>query len=57
MNMLKLLQITDLNILDQLETSFLNNSSVTLNLSGMAISDEGDVSFEIVISMHLTASF
>ena len=50
-------QITDLNILDQLETSFLNNSSVTLNLSGMAISDEGDVSFEIVISMQLTASF
>ena len=26
-------QITDLNVLDQLETSFLNNSAVTLNLS------------------------
>jgi hypothetical protein len=38
--------------LDQLETSFLNNSSVTLNLSGMAISDEGDVSFEIVIDAN-----
>ncbi len=50
-------QITDLNILDQLETSFLNNSSVTLNLSGMAISDEGDVSFEKAIAMQLTASF
>ncbi|MDB2625309.1 hypothetical protein N9Y10_03850 [Flavobacteriaceae bacterium] len=50
-------QITDLNVLDQLETSFLNNSSVTLNLSGMAISEEGDVSFDIGISMQLTASF
>ena len=50
-------QITDLNVLDQLETSFLNNSSVALNLSGMAISEEGDVSFEIGVSMQLTASF
>ena len=50
-------QITDLNVLDQLETSFLNNSAVTLNLSGMAISEEGDVSFDIGISMQLTASF
>ena len=50
-------QITDLNVLDQLETSFLSNSSVTLNLTGMAISDEGDVSFDIGISMQLTASF
>ena len=44
-------QITDLNVLDQLETSFLNNSSVALNLSGMAISEEGDVS---VSYTHLT---
>jgi DNA polymerase III epsilon subunit-like protein len=50
-------QITDLNVLDQLETTFLNNSSVALNLSGMAISEEGDVSFEIGVSMQLTASF
>lgn len=50
-------QITDLNVLDQLETSFLNNSSIALNLSGMAISEEGDVSFEIGVSMQLTASF
>ena len=50
-------QITDLNVLDQLETSFLNNSAVALNLSGMAISEEGDVSFEIGVSMQLTASF
>lgn len=50
-------QITDLNVLDQLETSFLNNSSVALNLSGMALSEEGDVSFEIGVSMQLTASF
>ncbi|MDB4497588.1 hypothetical protein N9254_08975 [Flavobacteriaceae bacterium] len=50
-------QITDLNVLDQLETSFLNNSAVTLNLSGMAISEEGDVLFDIELSMQLTASF
>ena len=50
-------QITDLNVLDQLETSFLNNSSIALSLSGMAISEEGDVSFEIGVSMQLTASF
>jgi len=50
-------QITDLNVLDQLETSFLNNSAVTLNLTGMAISEEGDVLFDIELSMQLTASF
>lgn len=50
-------EITDVNVLEQLETSFLNNSAVTLNLSGMAISEEGDVSFDIVLSMQLTASF
>lgn len=50
-------QITDLNLLDQLETSFLNNSAVTLNLSGMAISEEGDVSFDIELLMQLTATF
>jgi hypothetical protein len=50
-------QITDLNVLDQLETSFLNNSAVTLNLSGIAISEEGDVSFDIELSMQLTATF
>ena len=50
-------QITDLNVLDQLEASFLNNSAVTLNLTGMAISEEGDVLFDIELSMQLTASF
>lgn len=50
-------QITDVNILDSLETSFLNDSSVTLNLSGMARSEEGDVTFEIALVMQLTASF
>lgn len=50
-------QITDVNVLNQLETSFLNNSAVTLNLSGMAISEEGDVSFDIELSMQLTATF
>lgn len=50
-------EITDVNVLEQLETSFLNNNAVTLNLSGMAISEEGDVSFDIALSMQLTASF
>lgn len=50
-------EITDVNVLEQLETSFLNNSAVTLNLFGMAISEEGDISFDINLSMQLTASF
>jgi hypothetical protein len=49
-------QITDTAILDQLETMFLNNSSVSITLSGMAISDEGDVNFELEFSMQLTAA-
>jgi len=47
--------ITDTAVLDQLETLFLNNSSVTIQFSGMAITDESDVSFEIEVSMDLTA--
>ncbi len=48
--------ITDTAILDQLETLFLNNSSVTIQFSGMAITDAGDVSFEVEVSMDLTAT-
>lgn len=50
-------EITDTAVLDQLETIFLNNSSVTIQLSGMAISDEGDVNFDLEFSMQLTAAF
>ena len=50
-------EITDTAVLDQLETIFLNNSSVTVQLSGMAISDEGDVNFDLEFSMQLTAAF
>jgi hypothetical protein len=49
-------EITDTAVLDQLETIFLNNSSVTIQLSGMAISDEGDVNFDLEFSMQLTAA-
>jgi hypothetical protein len=50
-------EITDTAVLDQLETIFLNNSSVTIQLTGMAISDEGDVNFDLEFSMQLTAAF
>ncbi|MDC1342390.1 hypothetical protein N8249_01940 [Flavobacteriaceae bacterium] len=50
-------EITDTAVLDQLETIFLNNSSVTIQLSGMVISDEGDVNFDLEFSMQLTAAF
>ena len=50
-------EITDTAVLDLLETIFLNNSSVTVQLSGMAISDEGDVNFDLEFSMQLTAAF
>ena len=50
-------EITDTAVLAQLETIFLNNSSVTIQLSGMAISDEGDVNFDLEFSMQLTAAF
>lgn len=49
-------EITDTAVLAQLETIFLNNSSVTIQLSGMAISDEGDVNFDLEFSMQLTAA-
>ena len=49
--------ITDTTVLNQLETLFLTNSSVSIQFSGMASSDAGDVSFEIEVSMDLTATF
>ena len=49
-------EITDTAVLDQLETIFLNNSSVTIQLSGMATSEEGDVNFDLEFSMQLTAA-
>ncbi len=48
--------ITDTEVLDQLETMFLNNSFVTIRLYGMALTDEDDVSFEIEVSTQLTAT-
>ena len=49
-------EITDTAVLDQLETIFLNNSSVTIQLTGMATSDEGDVNFDLEFSMQLTVA-
>lgn len=48
--------ITNTDVLDQLETLFLTNSSVNIQFSGMAISDASAVSFEIEVSMDLTAT-
>ena len=49
-------EITDPTVLAQLETIFLNNSSVTIQLTGMATSDEGDVNFDLEFSMQLTVA-
>jgi uncharacterized membrane protein len=48
--------ITDTAVLDQLETLFLNNNSLSIQFSGMVISDAGDVNFEIDVSIDLTAT-
>jgi hypothetical protein len=50
-------EITDEVILNQLEANFLNNTSLTIQFSGTGISDEGDLDFEIEVSMQLTATF
>lgn len=50
-------EITDEVILNQLEANFLNNTSLTIQFSGTGISDEGDLDFEIEVSMQLTTTF
>lgn len=49
-------EITDTAVLDQLETLFLNNSSVSIVFSGTAISEDGEIDFEIEVSIALTVS-
>ena len=44
-------EITDEVILNQLEANFLNNTSLTIQFSGTGISDEGDLDFEIEVSI------
>lgn len=47
-------EITDTNVLDQLETIFLNNSSVTIQFSGSAV--DGPIDFNVEVSISLTAT-
>ena len=47
-------QITDTNVLDQLETIFLNNSTVTIQFSGTAV--DGPIDFEMEVSIDLTVT-
>ena len=49
--------ITDTTILNQLETAFLNNASITIQFAGTAISDEGLAEFEIELFIDVTVTF
>ncbi len=49
-------EIIDTAILDQLETIFLNNPTVTIQLSGTGSPNTGVVDFEIEVSIQLTVS-
>jgi hypothetical protein len=48
--------ISDAAILDQLEAAFLANTEVNIQFSGTAVSEEGPVGFEVVVSVNLTVS-
>lgn len=48
--------ITDQAVLNQLETLFLNNSTVSIQFSGTAVSNDGPASFEIEMTIGLTVS-
>lgn len=49
-------EITDTAVLDQLETLFLNNQSVTINLMGSGISNGGNSSFDVEVTLDITAT-
>lgn len=48
--------ISDSSILEQIETIFLNNTSVNIGFSGTAVSDAGPVNFDIELTIDLTVS-
>jgi hypothetical protein len=49
-------QITDNAILDQIESLFLTNSTATISFAGMAVSEEGAVSFDVALTINLTVT-
>jgi PBP1b-binding outer membrane lipoprotein LpoB len=48
--------ITDAAVLSQIETTLVNNSSVTLNLVGSVLSDAGAMDFKVEVFMNMTAT-
>lgn len=48
--------ITDAAVLSQIESTLVNNNSVTLKLTGTVLSDAGDMDFKVEVSMNMTAT-
>ena len=48
--------ISDENILNQLESLILNNNSVSVQYSSSTLSDEGPITFDVEISIDITAT-
>lgn len=49
-------EITDQNVLNQLETLFLNNQTVEIKVTGSGISSGGASSFDVDVSIDITAT-
>ncbi len=49
-------EISDNSILDALEAQFLSNSIASIQFSGTAVSEEGEIDFEIALSINLTVT-
>ncbi len=49
-------EITDASLISQLQNILLNDAEVTIQFSGSALSDAGDMSFDIEFSINLTAT-
>ena len=49
-------EITDANVLSQLEDAFVNNSSTTITLSGNVLSEAGPMDFKVEVNISLTAT-
>jgi hypothetical protein len=48
--------VTDATLINQLESILLNDSQVNFVFSGSSLSDDGDMNFDIEISVNLTAT-
>lgn len=48
--------ITDTAVLDQIEAEILNDSNVTIQLSGSALSDDGPIDFEVEFTLNMTVT-